>query len=188
MLKLLVVLPAFNEEEHIEEVIRGIPKRIEGISAIDVVVIDDGSKDNTVNVSAAAGVPVIQNPRHLGLGVTFERGLRYAIENNFDVMVNIDADGQFDPADIPTLVGPILNNKADFVTASRFIDKNYHPQMPWVRFIGNRLMSYLASRLTGRKFYDVSCGFRAYSRAAEERQGTHRPCGNHPRQLKPGST
>lgn len=166
MMRLLVIIPAFNEEEHIGEVIKSIPKKIPGISEIKVVVIDDGSTDNTVKTAEASGAMVIQNYFNMGLGVTFNRGLQYAIDNNFDGMVNIDADGQFAPEDIVRLLKPIQNNEADFVTGSRFIDKNYCPKMPLIKFWGNKMMAYWISRLIGRKFYDVSCGFRAYSKEA----------------------
>ena len=166
MMRLLVIIPAFNEEEHIGEVIKSIPKKIPGISEIKVVVIDDGSTDNTVKTAEASGAMVIQNYFNRGLGVTFNRGLQYAIDNNFDGMVNIDADGQFAPEDIVRLLKPIQNNEADFVTGSRFIDKNYCPKMPLIKFWGNKMMAYWISRLIGRKFYDVSCGFRAYSKEA----------------------
>lgn len=166
MMRLLVIIPAFNEEEHIGEVIKSIPKKIPGISEIKVVVIDDGSTDNTVKTVEASGAMVIQNYFNMGLGVTFNRGLQYAIDNNFDGMVNIDGDGQFAPEDIVRLLKPIQNNEADFVTGSRFIDKNYCPKMPLIKFWGNKMMAYWISRLIGRKFYDVSCGFRAYSKEA----------------------
>jgi glycosyltransferase involved in cell wall biosynthesis len=81
-----------------------------------------------------------------------------------DIMVNMDADGQFNPADIEKLILPILEGKAGFVTASRFIDKAFIPRMPAIKKMGNRFMSRFISRLTKHKFYDVSCGFRAYSR------------------------
>jgi hypothetical protein len=77
--------------------------------------------------------------------------------------VNIDGDGQFDPSDIPKLIQPILENRADFVTASRFMDPSLEPQMPWVKKWGNIGIVKLISLLTGQRFYDVSCGFRAYS-------------------------
>ena len=81
-------------------------------------------------------------------------------------MVNIDGDRQFDPADIPKLIAPILNREADMVTASRFKDSALTPDMPPVKLVGNHMMSFLISRLCGQKFADVSCGFRAYSREA----------------------
>jgi len=164
--KLLVAIPAYNEEEKIGEVIQNIPKEITGVSKIHVVVVDDGSTDNTSKIAKNLGAAVIKNYYNMGVGVVFSRGLQYAVDNNFDLMVNIDGDAQFNPKDIPKLIKPIVENSADFVTASRFVNKDYFPKMPLPKFWGNKLMSILISRLVGKKFYDVSCGFRAYSKRA----------------------
>ncbi len=161
--KLLVAIPAYNEEEKIGEVILNIPKKIKGISKIHVLVIDDGSTDKTAKIAAGSGAEVIKNHYNMGYGVAFGRALQYAVENNFDLMVSIDGDSQFNPEDIPLLIYPIIKNEADMVTASRFIDKKYYPVMPLSKFWGNKMMSILISKLIGKKFYDVSCGFRAYS-------------------------
>lgn len=164
--KLLVIIPAFNEEEKIREVIQKIPGNLKGISKIDVLVIDDGSTDNTSKIAKDLGVKVIKNYFNMGVGAAFARGLQYALDNNFNLMVNIDGDAQFNPKDISKLIKPIVGNSADFVTASRFINKDYFPKMPLSKFWGNKLMSILISKLIGKKFYDVSCGFRAYSQRA----------------------
>jgi len=164
--KLLVIIPAFNEEEKIGEVIQKIPRKIREISEIHTLVIDDGSTDNTARIADDLGAEVIKNHYNMGVGVAFSTGLQYALDNNFDLMVNIDGDAQFNPEDIPRLLGPIINDNVDFVTASRFIDKDYFPKMPLSKFWGNKLMSILISKLIGKRFYDVSCGFRAYSKKA----------------------
>jgi len=164
--KLLVIIPAFNEEEKIGEVIQKIPRNLKGISKINILVIDDGSIDNTSKIVKDLGAKVIKNYFNMGVGAAFARGLQYALDNNFDLMVNIDGDAQFNPKDISKLIEPIVGNSADFVTASRFINKDYFPKMPLSKFWGNKLMSILISKLIGKKFYDVSCGFRAYSQRA----------------------
>ena len=161
--KLLVLIPAYNEEEEIGKVIKNIPKKLDRVSEIHTLVIDDGSTDNTVKTVKDSGAAVIKNYFNMGVGSVFNKGLQYALDNNFDSMVSIDGDGQFDPQDIPKLIRPIIENNADFVTASRFIDKNYYPRMSLSKFWGNKLMSIFISKLVGKKFYDVSCGFRAYS-------------------------
>jgi len=161
--KLLVAIPAYNEEEKIGEVIQNIPDKIEGISEIHTLVIDDGSTDNTAKIAAEHGAEVLKNYINLGYGASFKKAIHYAIENSYDLMVSIDGDAQFDPKDIPKLVKPIMEGKADLVTASRFINKDYYPDMPLSKFWGNKLMSILISKIVGKKFYDVSCGFRAYS-------------------------
>ncbi|MBC8390238.1 MAG: glycosyltransferase family 2 protein [Actinobacteria bacterium] len=161
--KLLVAIPAYNEEEEIGEVIQNIPGKLSGVSEVHILVIDDGSTDNTAKIARDSGAEVINNYFNMGYGVAFGKGLQYALDNNFDLMVSIDGDGQFDPEDIPKLIKPIMENNADLVTASRFINKSYYPQMPLSKFWGNKLMSIFISKLVGKKFYDVSCGFRAYS-------------------------
>ncbi|MFZ3070950.1 MAG: glycosyltransferase family 2 protein, partial [Anaerolineaceae bacterium] len=108
--------------------------------------------------------------RNLGVGSAFRTGLANALEMGADIMVNIDADGQFSPDDIIKLIGPILAGQADFVAGDRFTNASgdlVKPQdMPAVKFWGNKRMSGLISALSGKKFNDVSCGFRAYSKEA----------------------
>jgi hypothetical protein len=100
----------------------------------------------------------------MGVGFSFRRGLDYAIDNGFNTMVNIDGDGQFDPREIPKLLKPILDESADFVTSSRFIGKRSIDNMPIAKLWGNHIMSFLISSLVGKRYLDVSCGFRAYSK------------------------
>jgi glycosyltransferase involved in cell wall biosynthesis len=164
--RLLVAIPCLNEEKTIAKVIGDIPTTIKNVNEIVVLVIDDGSKDNTISEATKAGAKIIKNPRNLGVGHSFQTAVSYATQNYFDIMVNIDGDGQFNPKDIVKIVTPIIDNKADFVTASRFIDKTFYPDMPKVKFLGNLAMSKLISTLSGQKYHDVSCGFRAYSNKA----------------------
>lgn len=166
MKKLLVIIPAFNEEDKIAEVINKIPRNIPGIDKIETLVVNDGSTDNTSDIAKSMGIGVIDNYKNMGVGYSFGRGLNYAVENGFDMMVNIDGDGQFDPAEILKLLKPILDESAEFVTASRFIDRKPILNMPLAKLWGNRLMSILISRLVGKRYQDVSCGFRAYSKKA----------------------
>jgi glycosyltransferase involved in cell wall biosynthesis len=164
--KLLIIIPAFNEEEKIGEVIKKIPGKIKDITKIQTLVIDDGSTDKTAKITSDLGAEVIKHHYNMGVGAAFSTGLQYALDNDFDLMVNIDGDSQFNPKDIPRLLEPILNDNFDFVTASRFIEKGYFPKMPLAKFWGNKLMSFLISKIIGKRFYDVSCGFRAYSQKA----------------------
>ena len=166
MKKLLIMIPAFNEEDKIAEVISKILRSIPGIGKIEILVINDGSTDTTSDIAKNMGVGVINNYKNMGLGFSFRRGLNHAVENGFDMMVNIDGDGQFDPVEIPKLLEPILDGSSEFVTASRFINKKPIHNMPIAKFWGNRLMSILISRLVGKRYQDVSCGFRAYSKRA----------------------
>jgi len=160
---LLVAIPCLNEAETISEVIEAIPVKIEGVDSIIVLVIDDGSTDNTAELAHASGAMVIRHTRNKGVGAAFKSAVDYAVANRFSLMVNIDGDHQFNPADIPKLIAPILANEADMATASRFIDPAMTPAMPKVKLWGNRMMSKLISFLTRTVFHDVSCGFRCYS-------------------------
>lgn len=166
-LKLVVMIPAYNEEENIGNVVSKIPRNIGGIGKIEVVVINDGSNDKTCQKANDNGADEIVSHHHnRGLGITFCSGLKKALEIGADIIVNIDADGQFDPNDIPKLIEPIIKNEAEFVTASRFLDESLLPEMPSIKIFGNRLFTYTINRITGRHFTDTQCGFRAFSREA----------------------
>ena len=167
MVKLIVMIPAFNEEGVIANVIRNIPRNVSSIKSVEVLVMDDKSTDNTVKVSKNAGADyVITNEVNQGLGQNFKKGINHALRLGADIIVNIDADGQFNSKDIPKLIQPILNKEADVVTCSRFIDPSIVKNMPFRRKIGNLLFAKIINRITGRSLTDVSCGFRAYSREA----------------------
>ncbi len=165
-LSLLVSLPALNEEATVGEVVQAIPRQISGIGQLRILVVDDGSEDRTGEVALAAGAQVIRHPVTSGVGAAFHTALAFGLEQGADLMVSIDADGQFNPADIPALIAPVVRGEADFSTASRFKDEALVPDMPWIKLWGNRMMSRLISSLAGQTFYDVSCGMRCYSREA----------------------
>src|SRR5271170_2146044 len=137
-MKLVVTIPALNEEKTIGTVVSGVPRNIPGITETEVIVVNDASTDQTAQVAAAAGALVINLRGRPGLGTVFRTGLERAMRRGADVIVNIDGDGQFDPADIRKLVAPLLADEADFVTCSRFADPALHPTMPAVKFWGNR--------------------------------------------------
>lgn len=163
---LVVAIPCLNEEASIGQVLRDVPTTLPGITRITKLVIDDGSTDRSAEESKANGAFVIRHVANRGVGEAFKTALSYAVSQRADLMVNIDADGQFAPADIVKVINPIVTHEADFVTASRFVDATVIPDMPAVKHWGNKRMSDLISLLSGRRFYDVSCGFRAYSREA----------------------
>lgn len=162
--KLCVIIPALNEERTIASVVRGIPRRIQGVSEVEVIVIDDGSTDKTSTLARTNGAQVIRHKHNLGLGTAFRTGLEEALRQGADIIVNMDSDGQFNSQDIPALITLIQNGMADFVTATRFAKPEYLPDMPYLKLIGNRWMTRVINFLTAKDFTDVSCGFRAYSR------------------------
>lgn len=157
--KIGLVIPAFNEEENIGGVLKRIPSFID-----QVLVVNDGSADQTEIVAKENGAEVFNHKKNKGVGATFNTGVKLMLEKEIDIMVNMDADGQFNPDDISKLLEPIIEGKADFVTASRFKEKDLIPKMSPVKLWGNKRMSNFIGWLTGEKFHDVSCGFRAYSR------------------------
>ncbi|MBC7785711.1 MAG: glycosyltransferase family 2 protein [Burkholderiales bacterium] len=170
IMKLIVTIPALNEEKTIAEVIRAIPRDIVGISEVEVLVCNDGSTDRTAELAEAAGATVITIHGRPGLGTVFRTGFERAMRRGADIIVNIDGDGQFNPADITALIQPILEDQADFVTCSRFKDPALHPTMPAVKFWGNKVVTNLINWVCGgTKFSDVSCGFRAFNRDAAYR-------------------
>ncbi len=165
-LRLLVAMPAFNEQKTVDRVVCGVPNSLPGIDAVDVLVVDDGSDDRTALVAQEAGARVVHHTRRRGVGAAFHTALAFGIDHGADLIVTIDADGQFDPATIPALIRPVVAGEADFTTASRFKDPALVPEMPRIKIWGNRMMSRLISRLAGQRFHDVSCGMRCYSRRA----------------------
>jgi len=163
-MRLIVLIPALNEEKTVARVVASVPSAIEGVDQIEVIVVDDGSRDGTADAARAAGAAVVSHDRQRGVGAAFRTGIAAALERGADLIVNIDADGQFEGADIVELIRPILCDDADFVTCTRFADPALRPDMPWIKRMGNRMVCGMVNAVTGQRFTDVSCGFRAYSR------------------------
>ena len=158
-------MPALNEEEGISEVIKSLPKEIEGIEEVKVLVVDDGSTDDTAKIAKESGADVVSHGSNKGVGSAFQSAVQYALENGVDILVSIDADRQFNSDQIPHIIRPILNKEADMVTGNRF-ENGIPENMPKSKYWGNEQMSKLISLISGQKFRDVSCGFRAYNREA----------------------
>ena len=165
-LKLVVIMPALNEELTVGDTIRLVPRDIPGVAQVQVLVVNDGSTDATVARAEEAGATVVSHWQRRGVGAAFQTGLAAALERGADVVASIDADGQFDPATLPALLAPVVSGRADFATASRFADPALEPEMPKIKRWGNRWMSRLISKLIGQEFHDVSCGMRCYNRRA----------------------
>ena len=166
MKKLVVLMPAFNEEENISKSIKNIPQKILGIDKIEILVIDDGSVDRTADLALNAGASkVVSHKRNRGVGAAFMTGIRNAISMNADLVVTIDSDSQFDSKQISELIVPILNHQYDVVIGSRFLEKT-PKNIPKIKMLGNRIFSKIVSWLTNQKFTDSQTGFRAYSKDA----------------------
>ena len=170
MLKLVVIIPAYNEDSTIREVLNRMPNLSKEGFKLTPVVIDDGSTDRTAEIARECGAFVISHGTNQGVGKAFHDGLEYALEENADILVNIDADLQYAPEDIARLIQPILENKADFVTADRFTQaegKQARPaDMSKTKYWGNQRMNALVNWLAGTHLGDVSSGFRAINREA----------------------
>ncbi len=162
--RLLVILPALNEAATIQGVLERVPRDIPGIASVEILVVDDGSSDETVALTLGAGGSVISHGKNRGVGAAMQTGLDEAVRRQVDFAVNIDSDGQFAPEDIPKLLAPLVAGETDFATASRFKDPKLVPVMPLVKRLGNWGMARMVSNIVGQKFDDVSCGFRAYTR------------------------
>src|SRR5437763_6548704 len=164
-MKLIVQIPAFNEEATIAQTLRDIPKKIDGITSIESLVIDDGSSDNTAEAARKAGAThVVQLKTHRGLSSAFLAGINAALRLGADIIVNTDADNQYAGADIPKLVGPIMRGSADVVIGDREVSKS--PHMSGFKRLLQRLGSRTVGLASGIRVGDVTSGFRAFSREA----------------------
>jgi glycosyltransferase involved in cell wall biosynthesis len=169
--RLLAIVPAYNEEAAVADVIREI-RRAE--AEIDVLVIDDGSSDATAEVAHAAGARVARLPFNLGIGGAVQTGFRVAWDEGYDVAIQIDGDGQHPPEELPRLLGPLEEGRADYVIGSRFAEPSDY-RAPRTRRSGILLLSWLVSRIVGRRMTDTTSGFRAAGRRAIELFAAHYP-------------
>lgn len=164
-MKLIVIIPAYNEEDNIENTIKNIPTKITGIDKIELLVINDGSLDNTAELAFKAGATVVSHKNNTGVGSAFMTGVRNTISKGADIVVTLDADSQFNPEQIHELVVPILNKQLDVVIGSRFL-REKPVGIPKIKFFGNKIFSSLVSWAINQKFSDTQTGFRAYSKEA----------------------
>jgi glycosyltransferase involved in cell wall biosynthesis len=161
-IKLLVIIPAFNEEANIGAVIAALRK---DAPEADIVVVNDGSGDSTALVARSAGVGVLNHPYNMGVGAAMQTGYRYARLRGYDVAVQVDADGQHPTEAIARLVAPVVEGRADLVVGSRFLtETGYRPTL--ARAAGIALLSRVVSVVTGMRVTDPTSGFRAAGRRA----------------------
>ena len=164
-MELIVIIPAFNEERTITNVIQEIPKIISGITDIKVLVIDDGSTDNTaINAIEAGADKILHHKQNIGLAKAFCDGLNCALEMGADIIVNTDADFQYNGTEIPKLIAPIIQGRADIVLGDRQIDNLDH--MPLGNLWGNKFATQVIRWTTRLPINDAQTGFRAFSRDA----------------------
>ena len=154
----LIIIPAYNEAGSIGSLIRQLKNEAQS----DILVVNDGSNDNTEEIVRNMGVTCISLPINLGIGGAVQTGFRYAFEKQYDIALQVDADGQHDPSFIEDLIRPILQDRADVVIGSRFIQKVGF-QSSFSRKIGIRILKLLNYLLMGKNITDCTSGFRAYN-------------------------
>ncbi len=162
--KILVVVPAFNEEEKIQTVIQGIKWEVP--EAV-ILAVNDGSSDQTEVRARAAGAKVLSHPFNMGYGVALQTGYKYALKNGFDFVLQMDGDGQHDPRYLPILLREVREGGADVVIGSRFLNKGDY-RAALMRQIGIRLFRLVTSFLCGQKITDPTSGYQALNRWAIE--------------------
>ena len=167
-MKLIIQIPCYNEEGTLATTLKDLPTRIEGVDEIEILVIDDGCEDKTVQVAKENGVHhILSLPQHGGLAVAFKKGLDRAIELGADIIVNTDGDNQYCGQDIPKLIVPILEKKAEMVIGSRDMETIKHFSL--MKKILQRFGSHIVRKISMTDIPDTTSGFRAYSRDAAMR-------------------
>lgn len=161
-MKLIIQIPCLNESQTLEQTIEALPKKIDGISVIETLVIDDGSSDNTSKVAEELGVNyIIRHHKNRGLASAFMSGITESLKNKADIIVNTDADNQYDGSCIKDIVKPILNNDADIVIGARPIETM--KDFSGLKKILQKIGSWFVRFISDTDVIDAPSGFRAYS-------------------------
>jgi glycosyltransferase involved in cell wall biosynthesis len=164
-MKLIIQIPCYNEAETLPLTIRDLPHTLPGIDVIEWLVIDDGSSDQTAEVARALGVHHVGSlPQHQGLGRAFVAGLDLALRAGADIIVNTDADNQYDASNLPELIAPILEHRAEIVVGDRGVANLAHFSV--TKRLLQRVGSWVVQCTSGQKVPDATSGFRAFSREA----------------------
>lgn len=164
-MKLIIQIPCYNEENSLPITLKALPKQIDGIDEIEILVIDDGSTDKTVEVAKANGVQhIVSMPHNCGLAKAFVAGINGALAQGADIIVNTDADNQYCADDIEKLIRPILNKEADIVIGPRPVSNISHFSL--LKKTLQKLGSWVMRRVSSTQVEDAPSGFRAFSRAA----------------------
>jgi len=170
-MKKLLIIPAYNEAENLISLVREIREKA---PLYDYVIINDGSTDHTKSLCLENNLRALHLGNNLGIGGAVQTGYRYAIRNGYDIAIQIDGDGQHDPAYLDVLIQPIIDNKADFTIGSRFIEgKGF--QSSGLRRAGIRWLDAILRNSTGLDITDATSGFRACNRKVMELFATYYP-------------
>jgi len=163
LLRRVAIVPAFNEEQ---SVVRVIDELRAFDPELDVVVVDDGSRDRTAGVAAARGAHVLRLPFNLGIGGAVQTGFRYAFEKGYELAIRVDGDGQHDPAELAALVEPVLDGRADIAVGSRFAGPSAGYRSSRSRRVGITILARTVSLLVRQRVTDPTSGFQALNRYA----------------------
>ena len=164
-MKLIIQIPCFNEEAQLPGTLSHLPREVEGFDTVEWLIIDDGSSDATIATAKAHGVNhIVRLTNHKGLAAAFQAGLDAGLKLGADVIVNTDADNQYEGSDIPKLVAPIVRGEADMVIGDRGVDSNEHFSHSKRRL--QRLGSWVVRQASSTEVPDTTSGFRAYNREA----------------------
>ena len=167
-MKLIIQIPCLNEAETLPETLEVLPRQVPGFDSVEWLVVDDGSQDKTAEVARALGVDhVVRHTRNKGLARAFITGLNEALALGADVIVNTDGDNQYEAGDIPKLVAPILEGKADIVIGARPI--NTHKHFSFTKKLLQNLGSWVVRQVSHTDISDTTSGFRAFNREAAQR-------------------
>lgn len=158
-LKVGIIIPAYNEEQNIGKTLSLMPRNIS--DKFEVIVIDDGSKDKTIEIANQFDTTVIRHPKNKGNGAAIQTGLDYCRDNGKEIVLIIDADGQHEPRYIKDFIKPIVEDGYDYVIGNRF---RYHYNMRLVKKVASRIMSFVVSFVLRQKISDPTMGFRALSK------------------------
>ncbi|AFQ46129.1 glycosyltransferase family 2 protein [Desulfosporosinus meridiei] len=161
-MRILAIVPALNEANNIGSVVRNL---LTTSAWLDVLVIDDGSTDQTAEIARAHGAKVISLPVNLGIGGAVQTGFLYALKNNYDIALQVDGDGQHRGEEIKKLVDPVILKEADVTIGSRFVEKTSY-RSAWPRRLGIYLLSKTIQSVVRKNFTDPTSGFRAYNKKA----------------------
>ena len=163
--RLLVLIPAYNEQDAIRQVVQSVRR---AVPQADVLVVDDGSVDNTARVAEAAGAYVIRHPFNLCIGGAVQTGLKFAQQQGYDIVIRLDGDGQHDAEEIPRLCAVLQARQADAVFGSRFLGTGVNMRIPLLRRLGISIFALAISILTGSRATDTTSGFLGLNRRAVE--------------------
>ncbi len=158
--RVLVVIPAHDEAESLPATLAEVRDKA---PEMDVLVVDDGSRDATAEVARACGVPVVRHPVNLGVGGALQTGFRYAVSRGYDIGVQLDADGQHDPAFLRALVAPVADGVCDLSIGSRYVTRSGY-RAPLARRFGMVLFAGVVRLAVRQRIADTTSGFRAYAR------------------------